>query len=50
MNTGFLWDNQVDGLTVRFVSFSEDVDSYEVELDENGNVIRFEEIKAKNRK
>ncbi len=50
MNTGFLWDNQVDGPTVRFVSFSEDVDSYEVELDENGNVIRFEEIKAKNRK
>ena len=50
MNTGFLWDNQVNGLTVRFISFSKDVDSYEVELDENGNVIRFEEIKAKNRK
>ncbi len=45
-NEGTAWRQEVDGLTVRWISHREGVDSYEVELDPDGNVIRFEEIKA----
>ena len=36
------WDLQVDGLTVRYISRWKDRMDYEVELDENGNVLRCE--------
>lgn len=36
------YETRVDGLTVRFVGQRDDTDSYEVELDENGYVVRCE--------
>ena len=43
VNEGTAWRLEVDGLTVRWISHREGVRSYEVELDQDGNVIRFEE-------
>ena len=43
MNEGTAWRVEVDGLTVRCISHREGVKSYEVEFDQEGNVIRFEE-------
>ena len=43
MDEGTAWKVEVDGLTVRCISRREKVKSYEVELDQDGNVIRFEE-------
>ena len=43
MNEGTAWRMEVDGLTVRCISHREGVKSYEVEFDQEGNVIRFEE-------
>ncbi|MBQ6289276.1 MAG: hypothetical protein IJK71_08525 [Clostridia bacterium] len=37
------WDLEVDGLTVRYIGRWKGMKSYEVELDENGNVLRCEE-------
>ena len=43
MTEGTAWRMEVDGLTVRCISHREGVKSYEVEFDQEGNVIRFEE-------
>lgn len=43
MEDGTNWRLEVDGLTVRYTGRKEGVRSYEVEIDRDGNVIRFEE-------
>ena len=43
MEDGWNWDLEVDGLTVRYTGRWKGMKSYEVELDENGNVLRCEE-------
>ncbi len=43
MEDGTNWRLEVNGLTVRCISHREGVKSYEVEFDQEGNVIRFEE-------
>ncbi len=43
MEDGFNWDLEVDGLTVRYTGRWKGMKSYEVELDENGTVLRCEE-------
>ncbi len=43
MEDGTNWRLEVNGLTVRYTGRREGVRSYEVELDRDGNVIRFEE-------
>ena len=46
MEDGYNWDLEVDGLTVRYTGRWKGVKSYEVELDENGNVLRCEETES----
>jgi len=46
MEDGFNWDLEVDGLTVRYTGRWKGMKSYEVELDEKGNVLRCEETES----
>ena len=46
MEAGFNWDLEVDGLTVRYTGRWKGMKSYEVELDEKGNVLRCEETES----
>lgn len=46
MEDGYNWDLETDGLTVRYTGRWKGMKSYEVEMDENGSILRCEETES----